>query len=140
MSDFERKVREQIARSEGTRSLMYFDSLGVPTIGVGHNLRDVPISAAAIDQILRDDLAPAFVDCQNFTWWSLLNEPRKAVMVDMRFNLGAAGFRQFKTMMAALSRSEWDVAADAMMASRWIQQVGQRAVRNVQQMRSGEWV
>ena len=54
------ELRRQVIRDEGWRNRMYLDSLGIPSIGVGHNLRDVPISDAAVEQIFADDLTDKF--------------------------------------------------------------------------------
>ena len=48
-------ILEQLKRDEGMRRTAYQDSLGVWTVGVGHNLA-VPLSDAAIEQILADDV------------------------------------------------------------------------------------
>jgi len=45
----------------------------------------------------------------------------------MRFNLGPAGFRQFKKMIAAVNAGNFIEAAAQMKDSRWYRQVKNRA-------------
>lgn len=47
---------DMLIRHEGMRATPYIDSVGVQTIGIGHNLHK-PLSHAAILQIFKDDVA-----------------------------------------------------------------------------------
>jgi lysozyme len=42
-------------------------------------------------------------------------------------------------MLAAMERGDWFTAGDQMMDSRWAKQVGMRAERLADQLRTGEW-
>jgi lysozyme len=55
----------------------------------------------------------------------------------MAFNLGLPRLLTFHDMIAALGRQDYGAAADAMLASRWAVQVGDRARRLAQMMRTG---
>ena len=58
-----------IARHEGKVLTMYTDTVGVPTIGYGHNLNE-PISEAAALQILSDDVSIAVNELDDrMDWW-----------------------------------------------------------------------
>jgi len=131
---------ELIKKHEGTRDKMYKDSEGIETIGIGHNLRDKPISNAAIEQIFSDDLADVIDEVsQAFTWYNDLNEVRQAVILDMVFNMGLAGFKLFKNTIKLLANGEYDAASIEMLDSLWARQVGSRADTLSNMMRTGEW-
>ena len=72
-------------------------------------------------------------------WARALSPERQAVLVNMAFNLGIAGLLAFKRMLAACERGEYAAAAREMLDSVWAKQVGARAVRLAEQMRTGEW-
>ena len=88
--------------------------------------------------LLANDISECIKDLKTFTWFDQLDDIRAKVVVDMRFNLGAAGFRKFRKMIAALERDDYDTAADEMVDSAWYHQVGTRARRLVEMMRTGE--
>ena len=52
-------LRDQIIRDEDCRLRVYYDPLGVPTIGVGRNLRDKGISQTEADFLLGNDILMA---------------------------------------------------------------------------------
>lgn len=134
------RLRVQLARHEGTRNRMYLDGRGVPTIGIGHNLRDVPISDRAVAVIFDDDASDALADLETRLPWALgLSEPRQAVLVNMIFNLGVAGLLGFHRMLHACAAGKYDTAAAEMRASEWAGQVGDRAIELAEQMATGEW-
>lgn len=131
-------LEAQLTIDEGKRNKMYFDSMHIPTIGIGHNLRDRIISDRAIRVIFEDDMAVAEVDARALVkTFDDLNDVRKAVVVNMAFNLGAIRFAKFANTIALIDAGHFDAAADAMLDSLWAQQVGQRAVRLAESMRTG---
>lgn len=116
-----------LIRHEGIRSEPYLDSLGVQTIGIGHNLHK-PLSHAAIMQIFRDDLADARNDCLHaFPWFADLDEPRQWVLINMCFNLGLPKLQGFYKFLSAVERGDYDTAATEMLDSLWAKQVKGRA-------------
>lgn len=133
-------IVEQLKRDEGVRQKMYRDSLGIETIGVGHNLRDVPISMAAVERILADDLADIERELRRaFPWVAELSAPRYGVLLNMAFNLGIPRLRGFVNTLGAIKNGAYDAAARGMLASKWATQVGARADRLAEQMRSDTW-
>jgi lysozyme len=135
------RLTAQLARHEGRRNKMYKDSVGVETIGIGHNLRDRPISDAAVDQIFSDDLAETERELlEHAPWIGDLDDARQGVLLDMAFNLGVAGLLAFHATLAAIQRGDYFTAAAHMMDSVWAKQVGLRAEELAEQMRSGDWI
>ena len=128
-----------IQKHEGFRTTMYRDSMGIPTIGVGHNLRDKPISVAAVNQIFADDLGQVKAQLSMYPWFQGIGDVRQAVLLDMAFNMGINGLLKFEGMIAALGQSDFGKAADEMLDSAWAKQVATRAAEDAGLMRSGSW-
>ena len=138
-------LAEFIARHEcngGKPNLkMYRDSLGIETIGYGHNLRDKPITKKAADQIFLDDLTDVQLDVTHaFPWYADLSTPRQWVILDMCFNLGLAGLQGFPKFLKAVEMGDYETAAEELIDSRWFGQVKGRGVELVQMMRGSESV
>lgn len=128
-------LEQMIERHEGYRSTPYIDSLGVQTIGIGHNLHK-PLTRAAIMQILRDDLAEAINDCVHaFPWYADLSEPRQRVIVNMCFNLGLPKLQKFTKFLKAMELGNYETAANEMLDSLWRKQVGHRAIELAEMIR-----
>ena len=129
---------DQLEVDEGKRGKMYLDSRGIPTIGIGHNLRDRSISERAIRVIFEDDTAQAIDDAKHlFPNFDQLSEVRQAVLANMSFNLGLTKLAEFKLMRAAVATGNFDGAAEAMLDSAWAKQVGDRSKRLADAMRKG---
>lgn len=130
---------EQLRRDEGVRATAYQDSRGIWTVGVGHNL-SVPLSDAAITQILADDILTVDTACRALPLWTDLSGARRGVLMNMAFNLGFTGLMGFRRMYVALESRDYDAAATAMLDSTWARQVGARAHRLADQMREDIWI
>ena len=138
MSLERRRLVDQLIRHEGLRLKVYTDSLGVPTIGVGRNIRDKGISHAEAMLLLDHDLDEVITDLAGaFPWFCELDPVRQRVVCDMRFNLGPTRFRRFKTMIRALGQKDYVGAAGAMRDSLWAIQTKSRAARLIQMMVTG---
>lgn len=124
-----------IAKHEGKKLEMYTDTVGVPTIGYGHNLH-TPISEKAAMQILEDDVRIAINELDdNLSWWRDLPEKAQIVLASMVFNLGYPRFSRFKKMLAALEDRNFDEASAQMEDSKWFFQVKSRGVELCQMMK-----
>lgn len=77
---------------------------------------------------MRNDIKECETDLHTiFDNFEGLDDIRKNVLIDMRFNLGPNRFRQFKKMIAAVRKKDWQQAAEEMKDSNWYRQVGKRA-------------
>jgi lysozyme len=141
MSEQDRlRLRSQLTRHEGLRLKPYLDSVGVLTIGVGRNLRDVGISEDEATYLLDNDLDRATIGVLNaFPWVLDLSDVRKAVLVNMCFNLGIGGLAGFVRTLESIEDGNYGLAAEQMLESKWARQVGARAIELSEQMRLGEW-
>ena len=123
-------VREQLQRMEGTKQFPYLDTVGKTTIGCGRNLTDKGLSIAEIDLLLTHDIADAEEDVRHLlsdAVFDALTNPRKAVLVNMAFNLGYKRLAKFSHMLLAVKRGDYREAAVQMRKSIWATQVKGRA-------------
>lgn len=132
------KLKLQVMRHEGIRLKPYQDTVGKWTIGVGRNLSDRGITNDEAEFLLENDLHECISDCRNFPWFDALDGVRQRVICDMRFNLGASGLRRFRNTLAAISRADYNAAADGMVRSLWARQVKGRATALAAMMRTGQ--
>lgn len=145
-----------IERHEGRRNEVYKDSLGIPTIGIGYNLRNATakedlakvganlkevlrgkqLSDDQVNELFRMSLDRALKDAKSYyPEFDKLPDAAKGVLVDMSFNLGLTKLNGFKDLKTALGRGNYNAAADAMIDSAWYKQVKTRGVRLVNIMR-----
>lgn len=127
-----------LMRHENLRLKPYLDTVGKLTIGCGRNLDDMGITLDEAQGLLKNDIARCRSELiRGFSWFTLMSEARQDVLTDMIFNLGMPRLLEFRGMIAALQRMDWDKAASEMLASRWAGQVGKRASELANLMRSG---
>lgn len=130
-------AKAMLTRHEGRRQIAYKDSVGIWTVGVGHNLQ-TPISDDAIDVILADDLRNVEAALDSYLpWWRSEGWPRQLALVDLCFNLGINGLLQFRNTLAAWEKHDYEGAARGLMDSKWYGQVGKRGPAVVQMVRGG---
>jgi lysozyme len=128
-------AKAQIKVDEGVRFKVYRDSLGIETVGVGRNIRDKGLSMQEVDFLLDNDLSDAERDARAiFPTFDKLSDIRKAVLLNMSFNMGRERLSKFKKLRAAVQDEDWAEAARQMLLSTWASQVGARATRLAQQM------
>ncbi len=143
------EISRMIERHEGKKNKVYYDTMGIPTIGIGFNLnrydtdkrlKDIGTSRQEIleGKVLTDeqiyflfekDLNEARVTAQSFL--PNFNEhPAKIqnVIIDMAFNLGTNRLAGFKKFREALLRKDYRTAANEMIDSKWYSQVGNRSI------------
>lgn len=71
--------------------------------------------------------------------WDKLDEVRQEVLIQMVFQLGADGVRQFKKTLESIRLGNFDAASKGMLASRWAKQTPKRAQRLAKAMRQGNY-
>ena len=121
-------MTNELIRDEGKRNHVYTDTVGVPTIGVGRNLRDVGLSDDEVSYLLGNDINRVCAELDAaIPWWREMTEARQRCITNMAFNLGITGLMGFKNTLAAMKAGRYGEAASGMLASRWASQVGQRA-------------
>ena len=73
-----------------------------------------------------------------FPWWRQMSDPRQDVLANMTFNMGIVRLSKFVNTLEAMRLGDYEAAAAGMLASLWARQVGNRAKRLAQQMRTGQ--
>ena len=154
-------ARRYITYNEGKKNHVYNDSLGIPTIGVGFNLKrgDAPAKIEALglsyddvvagNQDLTDDQIDALLDAdiqvalnntakKLYPGFDNIDPDRQIILVDLSFNMGFNRLSGFKNTNAAINSGDWETAADELKNSAWYKQVGNRGVRNVETIRTGQ--
>jgi lysozyme len=153
------ELAKYLTFNEGLRTRRYYDSRGFPTIGIGFNLArpgaraEIEAVGADFDRIRsgKDSLsesqvaallasdARAAIDSARslFPDFDNYDPARQLILADLAFNLGEAKLANFKRFISAVKASNWDEAAAALRKSKWFSEVGQRAKRNVEALRTG---
>ena len=150
MNYFEKAV-ELVKEAEGFKPSEYICLAGKRTQGYGRNLEVHPLSETELNQLD----SKGMVDMITAARWAkeellglelrLIEEPsfkecndiRKAVLLDMAFNMGFDGLMKFKMMHKALINRDWLQAGLEMKDSKWYTQVGNRSKRNYTLMVKG---
>lgn len=130
-------LEEILIRDEGLRLKPYRDTVGKLTIGVGRNLDDVGISETEARVLLRNDIEKVREQAERFHWFADLNEARQVVVLSMIFNMGFDGFSGFRNTIKSIAAGDYNDAANRMLESKWATQVGARAGRLANAMRTG---
>ncbi|KZN30044.1 hypothetical protein N480_03610 [Pseudoalteromonas luteoviolacea S2607] len=133
------KLKQQLIGHEGYEHKVYVCPGGYQSIGVGRNLENRGLTDEEIHYLLNNDIAYFTAQVEKHIDTSKCNPARKAVLINMAFNLGIHGLLAFKKTIAAVERGNWDKAAIEMFDSRWAVQVGERANQLTEQMKTGEW-
>jgi lysozyme len=132
-------LRSQLIEHEGERLTVYTCPAGYPTIGVGRNLIGVGISRSESRTLLDNDIRRCIEQAVvNFPWFESLDEVRQRAVIDLIFNMGIGKLKTFTTTLSCFARGAYSDAANALVASKWYGQVGQRSKRIVAMVRTGE--
>lgn len=123
---------------EGWSAKPYKCSAGALTVGWGHNLDAKGIKPEVGDLLLRLDILDAIADARalvpNFDEHDAV---RQAVILDMSFNLGRDRLAKFERTLASFVAKNYTRTAEQMLESKWATQVGRRATRLAEMMRTG---
>lgn len=130
-------LKSRIKRHEGWTPVMKPDMDGY-VLGWGHNLA-MPISERAGSIILTDDLGGAIKDFFKLPveMRKKLDPVRTEVLVEMIFQLGLSRFLEFKRMIAAIEKGDFEKAAMEIMDSLAATQARNRFLEYSKMMRDG---
>jgi len=136
-------VKTQLIREEGRKNAAYQDTIGFWTIGVGRLIdgrKGGGLSDAEVDYLLDNDIAKVKAQiAQKLPWFTALDEPRQAVLIQMAFQMGIDGLMGFTRTLGSIRDQRYAEAAENMRQSLWAKQTPKRAVRLAYQMEMGEW-
>lgn len=143
-----------IEQAEGFREDVYKCTAGKNTIGFGFNIDDNKEQYRLIDSFKNDDgefqaskrvsrgvMFVQIIDiCKRVDNLLLdLDSYRKAVIIDICFNIGCSGFLKFKKTIQAIKEGDFTKASEELVDSKWYKQVGLRGKRNAYIMKTGEY-
>ena len=134
-----KKLAEELELDEGFRSSVYQDSLGYFTIGIGRMVDKRlggGISLAEARFLLSNDIEEKDREVGDLLSFDPI---RRAALLNMYFQMGKGRVMQFKQMMEAIGRKDWEAAARAGLDSKWARQTPARAKRVMEQLRTGKW-
>lgn len=142
----EHLLKESLIRHEGIVYEVYLDSLGYKTAGIGHLLPrntqlavGTPISREQVDYWFEQDILEATETAKHVLgkeYFNELDDNRKAIIVNLAFNLGYK-LKDFKNTLAALRAHDYDLAASHLEKSKWYKQVGRRGPEICDALRNG---
>jgi lysozyme len=134
-------LEDQLIDHEGLELSLYKCTGDKWTIGVGRNLDDRGVTEDEARYLLKNDIAIVEEELlRNKPSVADLDGVRQRILVDMGFNLGIPTLLKFQNMWTAIEDEDWIEASEQMLDSRWAKQVGRRAIRLADAMRTGEWV
>ena len=135
----EKALKDRVKRHEGLRLKPYECPKGKLTIGYGHNIEDNGIPRIVAEDLLDIDLLHAQNELfSNYPAYRWLSSGRKNALIDMAFNMGLPGLKNFKKMHKALSESDFDSAANEVLDSDYARQLPKRSLENSELIRNGE--
>jgi len=105
----------QLRRHEGLRLEPYKCSEGYLTIGYGRNLETNGISEAEAEFMLLNDLLACESELKTEGWYNQLDETRRAVVLNMAFNLGKPKLLKFSKFIGRLSDNDYEGASKEMV-------------------------
>ena len=149
------KACDFISENEGFSPAIYKCPAGYKTIGFGRNLELNPLSSderVFIDKdgcinrenalrLLKNDIKNILELLKDKPYFESLSENRQIVIIDMCFNLGFYKFdKQFKKLQGCLIIGDFERASKEIIDSRYYVQVGSRAKKNAQILKSGDFL
>jgi lysozyme len=152
---------DKLIEHEGMVLTVYQDTLGIDTIGIGRNLKDRGISKEELDYMDIPNMGVVYEHgiteadarylalndikivenelCKVHECVEDLDAVRQLILMDMAFNMGVPRLCKFKKMWNAIYEHNFEAASLEMMDSRWARQVGNRAKKLSDAMRTGEF-
>ena len=141
-----------VKEAEGFMAQPYYCPANKLTQGYGRNLEAHPLNIDEMNELNADgsvsehvatkwaihELLDSEVKLMSNIIYKNQSAVRKAVLLDMCFNIGYAGLMKFKKMWFALGNKDYPEASRQMKDSAWYTQVGNRSKRNVEIMASNQ--
>jgi lysozyme len=134
------RLKQLLLIEEGYRSTPYKDQNGNLTVGIGWNLYALPITQEQALYLCGQHIQ--YFDAELFkhiSCYESLDPVRKAVLVDMAFQMGIPHLLEFKQMLTALNHHDYTIASSAMLDSDWARTFTTRARTLSNMMLSGTW-
>lgn len=137
---------------EGFSAKPYYCSAGFPTIGIGQRigpkgaplkLYEFTVSEPLAAVWLTEKVKETLDDMERYpnikAAMDACNEPRKAILISMAYQMGAEGLSKFTNTLRSVAKQDWHAAQAGMLASKWRSDTPNRAHRHAIQMLNGNW-
>ena len=143
--------------SDGNHPCKYFDSEGVPKIGIGFNLRrddaremitnvgadfdkilskDQCLNPTQIHELFQADLEIASSGARRcISSFESHHSCIQNVLTDMTFNMGPDALCSWPNFIAQLDNEDYDAAAENIESTEWCEKAGDRCTRSVYYLR-----
>jgi lysozyme len=134
------RLDQSIELGEGCKLTAYKDTEGIWTIGWGTNLQSLRIDQELADKWKTEKIKSVIVSAKMFPEWQFLDtDARQNVFIEMVYNMGPMRVSGFTEMRKAITKQDWETAAKEGLSSKWATQVGQRANRLMEMLRTGQF-
>ena len=134
------KLRDELKVDEGVKYEIYLDHLSLPTLGVGHLIKDTDpesglpvgtkIEEERVNELFDEDIQVTIQECKYlYNDFDDLPEEAQRIIANMMFNLGRPRLSRFLKMKQHVDNRDFVSASEEMKDSRWYRQVTNRAQR-----------
>ena len=134
------KLREELKIDEGVKYEIYLDHLSLPTLGVGHLIKDTDpenglpvgtkIEEERVNELFDEDIQVTIQECKYlYNDFDDLPEEAQRIIANMMFNLGRPRLSRFLKMKQHVDNRDFVSASEEMKNSKWYRQVPNRAQR-----------
>jgi len=141
------EMTEEIKADEGVVNEVYLDHLGLPTVGVGHLIREhdpeygldvgTQVGEERVAELFEADLYTCVAETKLlYPQFEELPAEAQKILCNMMFNMGRPRLSRFHKMKRAIDSSDWKEAANQMLDSKWAKQVPNRANRLIERMKN----
>ena len=138
------KFEEGVKLNDNGEHILYNDSLGYKTLGIGHLVKATDpenemevgtvVSQERVDECFEADLYVAINDMEKFTEDMNVDENVKECITHMVFQLGLPRLNKFKNFKQALLDGDIKTAQAEMKDSLWYRQTTNRADRLIEKL------
>jgi len=138
------KFEEGVKLNDNGEHILYNDSLGYKTLGIGHLVKATDpenemevgtvVSQERVDECFEADLYVAINDMEKFTKDMNVDENVKECVTHMVFQLGLPRLNKFKNFKQALLNNDIKSAQAEMKDSLWYRQTKNRADRLIEKL------
>jgi GH24 family phage-related lysozyme (muramidase) len=141
------ELRQEIQNDEGRVNSVYLDHLNLPTVGIGHLIKEsdpehgLPVGTVVdderVNELFDQDIKVTLSECEQlYENFNDLPEEVQKILANMMFNLGRPRLSKFRKLCKAVAERNWQECAVQMEDSRWHRQVTNRANRLISRMKS----
>ena len=141
------KLRDELKVDEGVKYEIYLDHLSLPTLGVGHLIKDTDpesglpigtkIEEERVNELFDEDIQVTIQECKYlYNDFDDLPEEAQRIIANMMFNLGRPRLSRFLKMKQHVDNRDFVSASEEMKNSKWYRQVTNRAQRLLERMQN----